>query len=413
MAESTVAVGRHGSQSRRQSRLRSQQLPWPFAVSISRPIKRHSKIDWPMVLQLWPVENNTAIRLCQRRSRTVRSTEAGQATIPSAFRVACLHMARIDLSNLSDDPWERRALLVLNGIEERAKVAARFLREVYAQKELLETCRIFVSYDLPDAPRADVGSLRRLGFFPWVEIERELSEALNLLLLSSYKAVYDCYRRALELTVVAIYFTQEHVPEGEGRQWYRADTPTPFFARIVPRLFANSRFGKMDSECAWGDEIKTFYWKLCDVVHVRGHDASYDAIQPSSFHFNDVSCPEYSEESLSLVVDAFIETVRHIATAVAIDNPVLIFGLDLDARFGLNPPISGFFQDVQAERLRELLLPSVRTKLLELGESDDEVVGIREWMASMPHVTEEQITGQIQAQKELALPRRTRGPANK
>lgn len=308
-------------------------------------------------------------------------------------------MSGIDLKNLPRDPWDVRSLLVVDDVAGRVQRAVEFLQGEYEQREVLEECRSFIFHDLFDTPRADIPVLTRVWFFPWTEIQNELGEALSLALLSSYKAVYDNCRRALELALVGTYFVQENVSEDEGCAWMRSERETPLFSRALRILIKNPRFAALDAATGWHGSISAFYWRLCDIVHVRGESCAFRQLQPSHFNINSVSVPEFSQEALIATMDTVVETSRHIATIVATENPILLVPMPMEQKFGLNPPLSGFFEEPQAERIRGLLIPAMRPELLRLSEQDQEVRGLLKWIHEMPDITDEQVAEQIRHQK--------------
>lgn len=309
-------------------------------------------------------------------------------------------MTNFDLTKLPADRPGRRVSLILGGANDRAARTAAFMREEYSSRALLETCQDFIFNDLFDAPRSDFGSLKRIWFFPWFEIQRDCGEALNHVLLTSYKSVYDNCRRALELAVTAAYFLQDRIAEQQAREWVRSKRETPLFTRALAELLKGGRFREVDAASGWAFSIKGFYWRLSDVVHVRGEEASFQKMQPTHLTCSDVAVPEFSETSAQLALDTFIETIRHIATVVAIENPVLLVGLDLDSKFGLNPPLSGFFQDGQASRLRSLILPSAVSALDNLAKHDDDVKSVQAWISGLPDISDEDLKRQCDEQEE-------------
>jgi hypothetical protein len=319
-------------------------------------------------------------------------------------------MQSLDINTLPDERWDRRGAVLLHGIEERVKYAVALLRDGYREKRLLEECQRFLFDDLNDAPRADWGSLQRVWLFPWQEIQREMSEALNHALLGTYRAVVDNCRRALELALVGVYFIQQHVPETDGREWLRSERSTPLFSRALKQLLLSPRFKQVDSRCALAAVVSKFYWRLCDLVHVRGEEASFQRQQTAYLFFNELAVPEFSASLVEAAADTFIETTRHLATLVAIDNPVLLVGLDLTSKFGLNPPLSGFFEDGQAERIRGLLLESARSFILAMADEDEEVKAVTAWIADLPDLSSEQIAVQIQDQQEFLASMRDKSP---
>ena len=140
----------------------------------------------------------------------------------------------MDMTNLPDNYLERRKAFLLEGMKPRAESIVTHILSEYPKQELLQTCSDFVYLDLTDGCRGDFDTLlNRLGFFPWVEMERELGEVLDHLLLARFKASLDSVRRGLELAVITVYFSRQDIPANEAKKWLRSHTNTPFFSNAV------------------------------------------------------------------------------------------------------------------------------------------------------------------------------------
>lgn len=166
----------------------------------------------------------------------------------------------------------------------------------------------------------------------------------------------------------------------------------------------------MDSACGLASELSKFYWRLCDLIHVRGEEASFQRLQTSHLFFNDLPVPEFSAPLVEAAADAFIETTRHVATVVAVENPVLLVGLDLTSKFGLNPPMSGFFEESQAARISSLLLEKAKPAILSVVERDEEVAAVKKWIDESPDLTRDQIAAQIKDHDEFMASMRDNSP---
>lgn len=294
-----------------------------------------------------------------------------------------------------------RAALLLRGAEHRVSDAVSFIRSRYADAASLEASRVFASVDLLDAPRSEVQTFMKVGFFPWNEAHFELSEALNHALSGAYKAVYDNCRRALELVAVGIYFQQAHVLEADARAWVKSDSGTPFFGKTIRELVKSSRFEQLDKSIGWTKAVMQFYWQICDTVHIKGERHSSKVVQPSHRYVNSIPIREFDARALTTVLDLFVLTCRHIATLLAAENPVLLVGLDLSGKFGLNPPMSGYFEAGQAARLNDLILPEAKPIFAALISEDDEVQSAVQWVNGLADVSEEELKEQIAFHEKL------------
>lgn len=242
--------------------------------------------------------------------------------------------------------------------------SAAFIRDRYQNRRLLETAIDFCNYDLVEAPSASFHDLRKVGFFPWVESSDEFDSALTLALQGHYKATVDHIRRGLELILIGIYFTATKVDEQYARAWLKSERNTPFFSKVSSQLAKLERFSAIDTDCQWLRQLESFYYKLCDIIHVKGTGASYQNIQPCRLRINGIKMLSLHEKSLETVLDLLIHGARHCATALSLSNPIILVGLPLEEKFGMNPPASGFFNQAQSERLWALLSPGTEAFLL-------------------------------------------------
>ena len=298
---------------------------------------------------------------------------------------------------LSTCPFEARQQAMEEGMKERMSAAVDHARSRYHQRTLLEECVAFAAYNLTDAPSATLELLRKVGFFPWVEAERDFDQALKQAILSHYKSVYDHLRRALELVLVGAYLTSPMVTESEAVAWVRAEEETPMFSRALKRLLSQPRYKALDDATGWSKAIQDFYWSLCDVVHVRGMSASFNSVQPSWVSSGGTYVPAFFAESLDRSLDAFVNTVRHACTVLAVNNPILLVGLPIEEKFGFDPPASGFFNEAQAARLRSLVIEEVKEHFSDVTRCDPEVNSIREWVLNRPDVTDAEFEAQVAA----------------
>lgn len=294
----------------------------------------------------------------------------------------------MDTPNSPVCPFESRVRLVEAGRAERLAAAVAHIRDEFPQRSLLDECLAFAEHNLDEAVSADIESLMRVGYFPWVEAAREFDQAMDLALSSHYKGVYDHLRRALELVLVGAFFSSELTTRAEAVEWMTSIRETPLFTKTLKRVRSLARFRDLDAATSWGDMLQAFYWKLCDIVHVRGMAVSYNSIQPS-FHIMGGKClPAFDAVSLSRALNAFIDSVRHACAIIAASNPILLVGLPMDEKFGLNGPASGFFNDCQAARFNRLLPDETKAHFVELAKVDSEVRAIELDIRSRPDVVD-------------------------
>jgi hypothetical protein len=305
------------------------------------------------------------------------------------------HAGYMDIKNLPRCPLELRGFLFAESASEVLKLSIPYTREEYHQNNLVIDCIYFVMDDLLDTARSDFDSLGRVWLFPVTEAHSELELALTACLTGMYKSVYDHLRRAVEVTVVGCYFLMEHISESEAKAWLKSEKETPLFSRATRGLEKNERFAGLESSSGWLTELKSFYWHLSDAIHVRGTAYSLQRMQPTVYSFNGVRTLSFSKTHLSHCLDNYILAVRHIAVCRAAENPILLVGLPIEEKFGINGPMSGFFETRQSDALWELLLDKSVPFFRQLVETDEEVKSVKEGFNSLPGISEEELQKQL------------------
>ena len=288
------------------------------------------------------------------------------------------HSKKIDLMKVPGDRWGRREYLLSETLPDVLARSTEYVHNRYKLREQLEASCWFIENDLLDAPPGDGRSLIRIGFFPWTEAQHELSVALDHALPGFHRASYDHQRRALELILVGVWFVSEQTTFADAQGWMRSDNITPFFSKTLDSLAKEDLYAKLEAETGWVDDVKKFYWRLCDITHVRGTRNGIRAFRHNFFIFSGFFVPMYSEEALEKALDSFVETISYAALLMALSNPVLLFGLPVEDKYGINGPSSGFFEEGQAECLQALIPERYRDFLVALTEKDPRVIGARD-----------------------------------
>jgi hypothetical protein len=290
----------------------------------------------------------------------------------------------VDLKDLPRCPLEARVLLVSQHAADRASLAADYIKSRYPRRNEFDQAREFVDQDLLDCMRSDFDSLGRVWLFPATEASDELSECLNRVLDAAYKGARDNMRRALELILVGAFFSHSHISPEDAKSWLKSTRGAPYFSRAVKDLAALPRFERFNADHNWVDVVSRFYWDLCDTIHTKGEQHSLHHLQPVHATINSIRVPEFNEVALGASLDLYLETVSHMAVILAAYNPVLLVGLPLLQKFADNPPLSGFFEEPQAEVLWKLIPAHYHSSLRHIVDTDDEVLSVVEWMDSLP-----------------------------
>jgi len=310
--------------------------------------------------------------------------------------------ATLNLNELSQcDTLEEKAKIFLLGIEERTQQSLDFIRTKYAQYEKLDIAMIFSGFDLLDTLKAGSTELLRGGFYPSTEAGMELDQALKHALIGSYKAAYADLRRSLEMVLFSVYLTSKHKDHKWAFEWMESKEDTPYFSRILKDLAKEDKYKELDAGFEWVTHVKQLYWKLSDFAHNKGKLNGYRELNKINMHIGFTYATNINLDTLIDFCDYFLETLGEITTILALYNPILLVGVPIDEKFGFNPPMSGYFYDVQAERLNALIPAKYRSFFDDMIANDKEIIGILEWFNDQPDLTEEDFKKQAEEQDRM------------
>jgi hypothetical protein len=255
-------------------------------------------------------------------------------------------------------------------------------------------CKILGYQTLLDVVPSDLEFLTKIGYYPFSEATTEIDYSINLALCGSYKSAYHHLRSFFELVMVGVYFGSTHVTEADARDWLRNGADTPFFNNMLRLLFRESTFQKADLNLGLNERIRSFYKQVCDIVHTKGISASHAALSRANF-------PRFVAESLERFLSDLKECVTLVYALLSLRSPIILAGLPMLAKFGLNPPMSGFLEEHEAAQIRSLFSPTWLTFLEGVLDADTYAQGAITHILSLPDLTDEEIDKQLASQKEL------------
>ncbi|SPY30045.1 hypothetical protein [Photobacterium damselae] len=302
---------------------------------------------------------------------------------------------------LPRDRFKARRDLLKSSIEVVLSETSEYIYAEYQELEKLERAELFCKYELMEAPSARVDHLQKVGIFPWVEAAHELDSCLTVIFEGNYKNAFDSLRRAIELVVTGSFFVLDNVEQGKAREWMESDRSTPNFKRALKVIEDACQYSGCDEEVSWTKSLLGHYWELCDVIHVKGVKNSSSEISPRHSFISGVSIPHFDQKACNLSLSYYLKTVELVALMVALSNPVLLVGFDLERKFGLNAPMSGFYNSAQSDRLTSLIPDRFKPFIKTLIDSDRNIALVSQWFDSLPDITEEELELQMKKQDEL------------
>jgi len=293
-----------------------------------------------------------------------------------------------DLSNIA-----QRGEIISRSLPDIARQSSNYI-ESSENSDSINLALNFIATDLLDMARSDLDVLMKIGWFPWVEISNELSEAFSLMLMGFHKSAIDCQRRALELSVVASYLSLESISQEIAKEWIHSKIDTPSFSRAIKELSKNGFPCAVNNVCNWANKIKEYYWELCDSVHTKGEKYSGRKINSYAGSYNGIAIYKFDESQLDVSCKRFTSSVGEIAFICAIANPISLFGLPIEEKFGINPPASGYLQEYQSERLRKIIPMELSSHIIRCAEMDEGCKTTIDWIMSLPDISAEEFNMQ-------------------
>lgn len=301
----------------------------------------------------------------------------------------------------NNDALEKKWQLFIYGIQDRVNISLDFIKNEYQRYEELQNAIDFVEYLLSDTIKSDVEQLSKLGYYPATETEMELDYSIKHALIGSYKSAFADLRRGLELSIIGVYLSSEQYDRKKALDWIMSNDDTPGFSKSINKLVRQSRFKDINLACDWKNNLQKLYWLLSDFSHNKGQLKGYRALNSPNFFTAGTSAPTIKKETLKEFCDLYIKTVKEIVAIQALYNPVILVGVPFDEKYGLEGPMSGYFNDGQAEAVNKLIPGNYRVFFDSVIASDAEINSVKHHFASLPDLTEQDLKEQAKRQKEF------------
>jgi len=306
---------------------------------------------------------------------------------------------KIVLGNL--ETLDKKGQIFIYDIEDRVNDSLNFLKTKYSNISDLNLAIEFIEYHHSDAIKGDIEQMYRVGHYPSTEVEMELDHSIKHALIGSYKAAFSDLRRAIELTLISVFLLSEHSDRKKAVEWFLSKCDTPNFSKSLNKLIQQGHFKDLNNKYEWKKNLQHFYWQLSDYSHNKGKLKGYRELNKTNFFTAGTSIPTINYETLESICDFYIKTVGEIIVMLALYNPMILVGVPLDEKFGLNPPISGFFYEEQAKLVHKLIPNKYKSFFSDLTDNDVEISSIIEYFNSLPDLTKEEIDEQSRIMKNF------------
>jgi hypothetical protein len=252
----------------------------------------------------------------------------------------------------------------------------------------LDTIAIVINQVLPETVPSDLPRITKPGFFPYGEASTDAALALTFAHQGTYKTAYFHLRAFFELHLIAVYFLSPEVSEVKAHDWLRSQEMTPFFKTILKTLFNEPLFLAADTALALQERLKSFYYRMSDIVHTRGERNSTVALAYSNL-------PLFIPETFEKFIHDAEEALGLVITCLALRSPVIMLPLALFQKCGFNPPLSGFLEEEEVAAARTFLDDKSIAFLETVAATDAFAQGAKQHFEGLPDITEEKLQSQM------------------
>jgi hypothetical protein len=290
---------------------------------------------------------------------------------------------------MSSDLYE----MTLKHFNEAHEESGKNIEKSY--KETIEKLFWFSEDVFSECHPSDFENVFKASSFPANEAPEELKYSIFLAKGGLYKHAYIALRNFLELSLVCFYFLI--LEKYEGKKWLRGEENTPFKRRILRVLFNNKKFIEIDKIVNLKEKIDDNYNYLSNFCHTKGRPFSHQDLNRANY-------PNFIDSSFKQYIEKVLDICDIVITCFVSINPIILFPLPIEQKFGLNGPMSGFLEENQVEVLFFLLKEESQRHLFDIYENSDEITSIIQGINSMPDLSDKELHEQVkQFKKDLDL----------
>lgn len=226
--------------------------------------------------------------------------------------------------------------------------------------------------------------------FPLAEANTELESSIELCKLGFYKHALIALRNVLELGLLSVYWDIDGKSHVDIQNWLYSFESTPFSKKTVfPKLKINQNIKNFDDKHKIFDDIDNLFGELSNFVHTKGH-------YHSSMDLGNANFNRFNEKSLLNWIEYMIKVVKFVVIIHILKYPVALQYTPLDQKFGLNGPAGGFLEPRQSEAIKQFFDGNILKTLQAISDSDDEAIGMTQWINEQPDIIEEEMEAQVE-----------------
>lgn len=264
-----------------------------------------------------------------------------------------------------------------------------FLEAHTVFRTMLQDFRLIGTQALRQGAPFDIDDQYKLSFHPFNEAATEADLAVFFIQRGMYKSFYHHLRSFFELYLLATYFLAPQRRISEAHAWLDGKDKTPFMTRMLTALFAEEeQFCRAQHVLQLKDMLQKTYGQFCDIVHNRGEKCGHVTLAKANF-------PRFLPETFEIGMEDFRNCIELVCITFALRCPLILVGFPMLEKFGVNPPLSGFLDEMEAAAIRKYISPEGLTFLDDFIKKDEWVISATNWVRSKPDMSQEQIAEQL------------------
>lgn len=229
-------------------------------------------------------------------------------------------------------------------------------------------------------------------FLPAAESLAEAEQSCNLAVFGLYKQAMASLRSVLELGLLSVYWNLGDDGHLVIRHWVSSNEDTPRAGGIWKRLSAHRGIAVLDEEFGVQERIRRMFGGLSNYIHTRGRLYSNDYGHPEHSRFVGLTFSEarFLEWRSTYGEIAWVVLALHVAK-----YPIATMRYDWSRKFGVDTPMFGGLAGFYVDVIEDFLGRDAFSVLSSLAETDEQTVGIMEWVEGLPDLTANDVEAQI------------------
>lgn len=219
--------------------------------------------------------------------------------------------------------------------------------------------------------------------YPIMDASEEFQISASLASMGLYRQSIISLRNVLELGLLSVYWNIDDLGHINIQNWKKSLEDTPRLPAIWKKLNAHKNIHKLQSVYDLKSDLLGLN-ELHDYVHYKGYKYG------NNLGVMKGNIPEFIEISFQKWVSYSKKIIRIICILHLLKYPSATWDYNFHNKFGFEVPSFPHTQFGKVEMIKTLIGESLFDLIKQIAEQDDEFIEFKEWILSMPDMTEEQ-----------------------